>query len=170
MVWGIEDWAAMRAAIGVVEALRGFRKKHAELAVSVSVENQTAFLSVANSGPPAEVTVEYTKADNIHGWPNKTLWARWDHDKDAKSVQIPRGTTRRVRVATFMKTPLAMWVCYWGSDHAMAQTTFAVAAGSVWVVDIHAQITSDPETAGRKPKRGEIRLKSDGTAVYRITP
>ena len=98
MPWDV--W--VRAVAGVIPLLRSWTKRHwkPEPVETVFVRDGHAYLEIENRGTTADVTVQIIKAVNVDQWPSKMVWARWDHDKNAQIVKMPRRTRALVRVAS----------------------------------------------------------------------
>jgi hypothetical protein len=161
-MWFESGW--VRAVISAIPLLREWLQAEAkpEPIETAFVQGGTAFLEIENRGETADFTAQIVKAVNVEQWPGKTVWARWDHDKDAKSMKIPQRTKARIRVARWMDRPDGdKWVCFWGSDYAMGQQSVARVGGPDWMAEIHIQIVSDPDCLGG-PYIQIVFLKTNG--------
>ena len=99
--------------------------------ITVAVTNDKALIDIENVRGAGTFTAEILMASNVEEWPDKTVWARWDHDKNAKSVQIPSKTSAKVRIAKKLRRDgeHLKWMCFFGTDHAMGQTRMARSNG-----------------------------------------
>jgi hypothetical protein len=123
----------------------------------------------AQQCPPADangngdVTIdEIIKAVNVDQWPSKMVLARWDHDKNAQIVKMPRRTRALVRVASVANRKGLTWTCFWGSDYEMGQVRVARPTGPEWMAELHIQIVTEPECDGG-PQIHIVFLKADGS-------
>lgn len=165
MAWEeLAGWA--RAVIAAIPLIRGWLRNDAapEPIETAYVSGDKAFLEIENRGAAALYTAEILKAVNVEGWPSKTVWARWDNDKNARNMRIPRKTKSKLRIAQKFDRPQGLkWRCFFGTDHQMGQQILARSKGDPqWVAELHVQLVSEPEfTDG--PRLLIVFLRADGT-------
>jgi hypothetical protein len=105
-MWAILE-SVLRAAVSVAPFLERWLKKQPtpDPIETVRVVGDMALIDIENRGLAAEFTAQIVKVVNVEGWPHKTVWVRWDHDKDARSMRIARKTSAQIRVATKFDRP-----------------------------------------------------------------
>jgi hypothetical protein len=165
-MWAILE-SVLRAAVSVAPFLERWLKKQPtpDPIETVRVVGDMALIDIENRGLAAEFTAQIVKVVNVEGWPHKTVWVRWDHDKDARSMRIARKTSAQIRVATKFDRPKRglKWACHFGTDFETGQYRMARSQGQVdWVGEVHIQLMSDPEFEGG-PSLLIVFLRADGT-------
>jgi hypothetical protein len=108
------------------------------------VNDGVAYLEIENRGATGEFCAQFIASEGAEKWPTKTLWCRWDHDVNAKTMVIQRGTKARLRLAREV-TPededhTERWLGFWNSEVSKGKTT-PLNGGTT----LHLQITMAPE-------------------------
>jgi hypothetical protein len=173
MPWGAAELAAaVRTVISVVQAVKSWRPRKPTTTPNprerAVLRGGHALLEIENLGATGEFRAQIIKVVNVEDWPEKPVWARWHHDKDAKSMKIPGRTRASIRVATWFERPNGnKWKCHWGSDFGMVQGSMARGTDA----EIHIQIVAEPEREGG-PYTQVVLLRRDGTIGRgpKITP
>jgi len=85
---------------------------------------------------------------NVDKWPSTLVWERWDHDRHAQIVRMPRRTRALVHLASVADRKGLTWTCFWGSDYEMGQVRVARPTGPEWMAQLNIQIVTKPECDG----------------------